>query len=98
MRVIFNEELKAVADDEHDADDDTLDDANNALLSMLPLASIVVDEHDEVIRAHPSAYSLGVVRDDHNGSQRKHGKQCIGDIIQCVIIGIMLIIVIAVRQ
>ena len=31
---------------------------------MLPLASIVVDEHDEVIRAHPSAYSLGVVRDD----------------------------------
>lgn len=51
-------------DDEHDADDDTLDDATNALLSMLPLASIVVDEHDEVIRAHPSAYSLGVVRDD----------------------------------
>ena len=42
-------------DDEHDADDDTLDDATNALLSMLPLASIVVDEHDEVIRAHPSA-------------------------------------------
>ena len=51
-------------DDEHDADDDTLDDATNALLSMLPLASVVVDEHDEVIRAHPSAYSLGVVRDD----------------------------------
>ena len=51
-------------DDEHDADGDTLDDATNALLSMLPLASIVVDEHDEVIRAHPSAYSLGVVRDD----------------------------------
>lgn len=51
-------------DDEHDADDDTLDDATNALLSVLPLASIVVDEHDEVIRAHPSAYSLGVVRDD----------------------------------
>ena len=51
-------------DDEHDADDDTLDDAPNALLSMLPLASVVVDEHDEVIRAHPSAYALGVVRDD----------------------------------
>lgn len=51
-------------DDEHDADDDTLDDATNALLSMLPLASVVVDEHDEVIRAHPSAYALGVVRDD----------------------------------
>ena len=51
-------------DDEHDADDDTLDGATNALLSMLPLASVVVDEHDEVIRAHPSAYALGVVRDD----------------------------------
>ena len=51
-------------DDEHDADEDTLDDATNALLSMLPLASVVVDEHDEVIRAHPSAYALGVVRDD----------------------------------
>ena len=53
-----------IDDDEHDADDDTLDDATNALLSMLPLASVVVDEHDEVIRAHPSAYALGVVRDD----------------------------------
>lgn len=51
-------------DDENNADDDTLDDATNALLSMLPLASVVVDEHDEVIRAHPSAYLLGVVRDD----------------------------------
>ena len=27
--------------------DDTLDDATNTLLSILPLASIVVDEHDE---------------------------------------------------
>ena len=44
--------------------DDTLDDATNTLLSILPLASIVVDEHDEVIRAHPDAYALGVVRDD----------------------------------
>ncbi|HAH53088.1 MAG TPA: ATPase [Bifidobacterium sp.] len=45
-------------------DDDTLDDTTNALLSMLSAASIVVDEHDEVIRAHPSAYSLGLVRED----------------------------------
>ena len=45
-------------------DDDTLDDSTNALLSMLPLASIVVDDADEVVRAHPSAYTLGVVRDD----------------------------------
>ncbi|WP_137654530.1 sensor histidine kinase [Bifidobacterium moukalabense] len=51
-------------DDMRNADDDTLDDSANALLSMLPLASIVVDDADEVIRAHPSAYTLGVVRDD----------------------------------
>ena len=51
-------------DDGRDAGDDTLDDATNALLSILPLASIVVDEHDEVVRAHPDAYALGVVRDD----------------------------------
>jgi len=51
-------------DVEDDEDDDTLDDTTNALLSMLSAASIVVDEHDEVIRAHPSAYSLGLVRED----------------------------------
>ena len=51
-------------DDGRDAGDDTLDDATNALLSILPLVSIVVDEHDEVVRAHPDAYALGVVRDD----------------------------------
>ena len=47
-----------------DDDDDTLDDATNALLSILPLASIVIDEHDEVVRAHPDAYALGIVQDD----------------------------------
>ena len=51
-------------DNTRNTDDDTLDDSTNALLSMLPLASIVVDDADEVVRAHPSAYTLGVVRDD----------------------------------
>lgn len=51
-------------DDGRDDDDDTLDDATNALLSILPLASIVIDEHDEVVRAHPDAYALGIVQDD----------------------------------
>ena len=34
------------------------------LLSMLPGASVVVDEHDEVVRCNPAAYRLGVVSDD----------------------------------
>ncbi len=52
-------------DDERSDDEDyTVDDSTNALLSMLPLISIVVDDSDEVVRAHPAAYSLGVVVDD----------------------------------
>lgn len=51
-------------DNTRNTDEDMLDDSTNALLSMLPLASIVVDDADEVVRAHPSAYTLGVVRDD----------------------------------
>jgi len=35
---------------------------------------------------------------NYDGCQRQHGKQRIGGIIQCVVIGIMLIIVVAVRQ
>ena len=45
-------------------DDDDLDDAASALLSIIPGASIVVDSSDEVVRANPSAYMLGVVQDD----------------------------------
>ena len=66
-------------DDEHDADDDTLDGATNALLSMLPLASVVVDEHDEVIRAHPSAYALGVVR-----MMPSRKRPCFAQCMRCV--------------
>lgn len=43
---------------------DDLDDDTAALMSMLSVASVVVDEHDEVVRANPGAYRLGVVVDD----------------------------------
>ncbi len=49
-------------DDDEDADD--LEESTAALLSMLPGAPVVVDESDEVVRASPAAYRLGVVDDD----------------------------------
>ena len=39
-----------------------------------------------------------IVLIDHDRSQRKHGKQRIGGIIQRVVIGIVLVIIVAVRQ
>lgn len=47
-----------------DGERDDLDDAAAALLSILPGASVVVDDSDEVVRASPEAYALGVVIDD----------------------------------
>lgn len=47
-----------------DEGNDDLDDAAASLLSMLNSASVVIDDHDEVIRANPLAYTLGVVNDD----------------------------------
>lgn len=43
---------------------DDLEDSTAVLLSLLPGASVVVNEDDEVVRASPSAYTLGVVIDD----------------------------------
>lgn len=34
------------------------------MLSILPAASIVVDDSDDVVRANPAAYRLGIVNDD----------------------------------
>lgn len=51
-------------DDDDDEDADDLEESTAALLSMLPGAPIVVDESDEVVRANPAAYRLGVVDDD----------------------------------
>ena len=44
--------------------EDDLNGETAALLSMLPICSIVVGPDDEVIRCNPQAYRLGVVRDD----------------------------------
>ncbi|MDY3688978.1 MAG: histidine kinase, partial [Bifidobacterium pseudolongum] len=52
------------ADDDADEDADDLEESTAVLLSMLPGAPIVVDESDEVVRANPAAYRLGVVDDD----------------------------------
>ena len=49
---------------EEDADDDDLCDETAALLSLVSRAAVVVDDHDEVVRANPEAYRLGVVADD----------------------------------
>lgn len=51
-------------DDDDDDDDDDLQDSTAALLTMIPAAAVVVDETDEVVRANPDAYRLGVVDDD----------------------------------
>lgn len=49
----------------HDDDvSDDLSDDTRALLSMIPGASIVVDNHDAVVRCSPAAYQLGVVEGD----------------------------------
>lgn len=42
-----------------DDDNDDLSDDTATLLSMLPGASVVVDEHDEVVRCNPAAYPPG---------------------------------------
>ena len=43
---------------------DDLDDATSTLLSMIEDAAVVVAQTDEVVRANPAAYILGIVRDD----------------------------------
>ena len=53
-----------------DDDNDDLSDDTATLLSMLPGASVVVDEHDEVVRCNPAAYRLGVVSDDAIAQQQ----------------------------
>ena len=50
---------KRSSDDDHE-----LDASAESLLSILPSASLIVDSQDDVVRANPQAYRLGVVRDD----------------------------------
>lgn len=51
-------------DDSSEGESDDLDESTAALISMLKVASIVVDESDGVVRANPAAYTLGIVGDD----------------------------------
>lgn len=53
---------RRTADEDEESED--LDDATASLLSLLDVASVVVDESDGVVRANPDAYAFGVVRDD----------------------------------
>ncbi|WP_236036978.1 sensor histidine kinase [Bifidobacterium simiiventris] len=47
-----------------DAETEDLDPDTTSLLAMLPEATVVINDHDEVIRANPDAYTLGVVDDE----------------------------------
>ena len=49
---------------ENDAEIEDLNPDTTALLAMLPEATVVVNSRDEVIRANPDAYMLGVVHDE----------------------------------
>lgn len=49
---------------EDDAETEDLGSDTTALLAMLPEATVVVNSRDEVIRANPDAYMLGVVDDE----------------------------------
>ena len=49
---------------EDDAETEDLGPDTTALLAMLPEATVVVNSRDEVIRANPDAYMLGVVHDE----------------------------------
>ena len=57
----------------------------------------IIAHHAKRIRRRVRANHF-VMLVNYDGCQRQHGKQRVGGIIQCVIIGIMLIIVVAVRQ
>lgn len=49
---------------EHDVETGDLNDDATALLAMLPEATVVVNRGNEVIRANPDAYMLGIVDDE----------------------------------
>lgn len=56
--------------DEDQEDEDDLSDSTEALLSLIPAATVVVDGDDEVIRSSPDAYRLGIVSNDEICDQR----------------------------
>lgn len=61
-RMSFSRSQHKHQDDDEDDEDMTFDTVR--LLSIVPSISVVVDDGDEVLRANPEAYRLGVVDDD----------------------------------
>lgn len=51
-------------DDGDQEDEEDLDDSAEALLSLIPAATVVVNGDDEVVRSSPDAYRLGIVGND----------------------------------
>lgn len=66
LRDFLNDHTK----DEDQEDEDDLSDSTEALLSLIPAATVVVDGDDEVIRSSPDAYRLGIVSNDEICDQR----------------------------
>ena len=50
--------------DDEQADGEALEGSTQALLALIPAATVVVDGDDEVVRSSPDAYRLGIVSND----------------------------------
>ena len=50
--------------DDGQADGEALEGSTQALLALIPAATVVVDGDDEVVRSSPDAYRLGIVSND----------------------------------
>lgn len=50
--------------DDEQADGEALEDSTQALLALIPAATVVVNGDDDVVRSSPDAYRLGIVSND----------------------------------
>ena len=56
--------------DGEEADGEALEGSTQALLALIPAATVVVDGDDEVVRSSPDAYRLGIVSNDEISNPR----------------------------
>ncbi|MBI0150586.1 HAMP domain-containing histidine kinase [Bifidobacterium sp. M0353] len=56
--------------DGEQADGEALESSTQALLALIPAATVVVDGDDEVVRSSPDAYRLGIVSNDEISNPR----------------------------
>ena len=56
--------------DGEQADGEALEGSTQALLALIPAATVVVDGDDEVVRSSPEAYRLGIVSNDEISNPR----------------------------